>query len=135
MYKGKAEQFASWSFRETTPDGTAFITIVEERPGTIYKIFMHIGKGSSSLNSWCKAVAELCTLYLSQGGTIGDLIEVLFDIISSSSIRLRTGPDEPINRSGAEAMASALRQYLQSLPQSVIEEIGERKGGLTANVG
>lgn len=127
------DKFNNWTFREETPDGIAFITIVEEKPGTIFKIFMHIGKGSSSINSWCKAVAELCTLYLNQGGTVSDLIEVLFDIISSSAGRLRVGPDEPINRSGAEAMASALRQYLQSLPQSVIEEIGERKGGLTVS--
>lgn len=131
MYKGNPEAFSSWTFKEDTPDGTAYITIIEEVPGVILQINMSIGKAGSSLNSWCTAVAKLCTIFLNQGGTISDLIDVLFDIISSSSNRLRAGPDEPINRSGAEAMASALRKYLQSLPQDIISQIGERKGGLT----
>lgn len=131
LLKDDPNKFNGWTFREETPDGTAWIHIIEEEPGVIFKIIMQIGKAGSSLNSYCSALSELATLYVRESGTITDLIDVLFGIISSSAGRMRTGPDDPVNRSGAEALASALRKYLQSLPQSVLIEQGERKGGFT----
>lgn len=110
----KDAKFKSFTFREDTPDGTAWIHIVETEPGKIGGISMSIGKGQSSLNSYCKALAELCEAYIGLGGGVEDLIDILFNIISASTARF-SGPNAPTNRSGAEAMASALRQYLQSI--------------------
>lgn len=99
------------SIREETPDGTAWIHIMEDEPGKIAKITFSIGKAGTSLNTYCYALSELSSALLEEGYSIEDLINLLLDITSDRPARSETS-----SRSGPEALANALRKYLQSLP-------------------
>lgn len=112
MTMTKSDIFNTLNIRQTCPDGTAYIQILEEEPGKIHKIIFQIGKAGSSINSYCYAIAELSTELLRSGYSITDLIELLLDITSDRAPRLEV--NGPQNKSGAEALASALRMYLQS---------------------
>lgn len=110
--------YPTLTVREDSPDGTAWIQILEEpgKSGKIHRIFFQIGKAGSSINSYCYAMAELATELLRNGYSISELINLLLDITSDRTPRLSS--DGPINRSGAEALAAALREYLKSIEPS-----------------
>jgi len=109
----KKNKFSSLVCREDCPDGTAWIQIIENEPGKIEKIIFQIGKAGTSVNSYCFAIAELSTALLNNGYSISNLIDLLVDISSDRAPRI-VG-DGPINKSGAEALASALRKYMLSI--------------------
>lgn len=117
----------SFTFREETPDGTAWIHVIEAAPGQVDKVIFQIGKAGTALNSYCYALAALVTLHLQNDGSVTDIIDELMEISSMNAGRLRKSPDEPVNRSGPEALAKALMSYLQSLPTNVLENQGERR--------
>lgn len=116
------EKYNSLAIQEPTPEGTAYIIIVEEEPGKIAFINTHIGKAGTSLRSYTFAIDELVSALFSRGSSITEVIELLTDISSDRAPRLAAGGS--YNRSYAEALANALRKYLNSL--DVVPE-GEKK--------
>ena len=104
------DKMSSLVIEEPTPDGTAWIQIFEDSPGKIAKIVFTIGKSGTSLNTYCYALSELSSRLLESGYSITDLIDLLLDITSDRPARAETS-----SRSGPEALAVALRKYLQSI--------------------
>lgn len=106
----KTERFIyeSISFNIETPSGTANITIVEDSPGVIYKIFFSIGKAGTELNALCFAIAELTSDIFNRGGTIGEVLKLLKDITSNRPIFDKSGVE---CRSVPEALYLILLRY------------------------
>lgn len=107
-------KYNSLTIREPTPEGTAYITIVENTPGKVIRIFTHIGKSGTALNSYTFAIDELVTALFEKGSTITEVISYLSDISSDRSARF-ANESGSYNRSYAEALARALKMYLSSL--------------------
>lgn len=108
--------YNSLTIQEPTPEGEAFIIIVEESPGKINHIEFQIGKSGTTVRSYTYALAQLVTFLFEKGATIEEVIEKLSDISSDRAPRLNAGGS--YNRSGAEALANALRQYKHSLKEN-----------------
>jgi len=96
------------TFHIPTPDGTANIIILEERPGKIVKIFMMVGKAGSSINAYCYALAEMTVHSLCNGSDIHEVIALLGSITSDRTARIGGGA---VCRSGPEALQMALMKY------------------------
>ena len=103
------------TLRERTPNGTAFIIITEDGPGEIIRIDFQIGKTGSEVRAYNYAISELATALLARGMSIEELIRMLLDITSDRAGRFGAGE----NRSGVEALANALRKYLQSIDPKI----------------
>lgn len=107
--------YNSMTLRERTPDGTAYIIITEFNPGEIARIDYQIGKTGSAIRAYNYAISELATALLARGCEIEELIRMLLDITSDRAGRFGAGE----NRSGVEALANALRKYLQSIDPKI----------------
>lgn len=107
--------YNSFNIRERTPSGTAYIIITEARPGEIVKIDFQIGKTGSEVRAYNYAISELSTALLARGASVEELIQFLLDITSDRAGRFGAGE----NRSGVEALANALRKYLQSIDPKI----------------
>lgn len=93
-----------------TPDGTLYLTIIEDDKGNAIAIRIAIGKAGTVVRSWTEAVMLLANRYLEKGGTIHDIIEALSDLATSRI--MYTYGKVPI-RSGPEGIVYALTRYVQ----------------------
>jgi hypothetical protein len=110
-------KYNSLTIQEPTPEGTAFITVVEDKPGEIVHVDFQIGKSGTTVRTYTYAMAQLVTFLFEKGCTIKEVIDRLTDIASDRAPRLTAGGS--YNRSGAEALASALRQYENSIVKEI----------------
>lgn len=105
------DSFNGISLKYDTPDGPAYIHIVEESPGKIKQIFFTVGKAGTSVNAWAFALAEMTTYALEHGASLHEIINKLSNITSerlvrSAGMNLHSGPD---------ALFLSLLKYRQSL--------------------
>ena len=99
------ELFPSFTFRWTTPDGVAYINVIESSPITIR---INIGKSGTSVASWAYALAEMLNIVL-QTHSVNQVIDILTGITTHQSSFSR-GVE---CRSAAEAVGFSLTEYLR----------------------
>ena len=100
----KTDVFPMYSFRWTTPDGTANIFVTETNPVTIS---ITIGKAGTSIAGWAYALSQLVNLAL-QDHSIDEVIDVLTNITTHQSAYNSNGVQ---CRSTPEAVSFALIEY------------------------
>lgn len=103
------------TYKLRTPDGTAMISIAEDK-GEIVYISFQIGKAGSSINAYCYAIANLVVELIKSKG-IGAALELLSNISSDKAVRYNTGV---LCRSGVEALYIALLGYKKDMDKEVI---------------
>ena len=108
MYDDMPQIYDNVTFNVRTPMGVATIIIVENAPGSIYKIFFTIGKAGTDINAWAFALAEVVVDSLNRGADINDMIALLSNITSS---RPSYDADGIACRSGPEALYQCLLKY------------------------
>lgn len=96
--------FPMYSFRWTTPDGTANIFVTETKPITIS---ITIGKAGTSIAGWAYALSQLVNLAL-RNHSVDEVIDILTDITTHQSAYNSNGVQ---CRSTPEAVAFALTEY------------------------
>ena len=94
--------------RVQTPDGTLFVTVIEDDFGDPLEVRLSIGKTGSQVRAWTDAVQVMITMLLKAGLSIEDLIHNLSDI-TTGKITYHAGVI-PI-KSGPEGLAYALKIY------------------------
>lgn len=103
-----------------TPDGTLFVTVLEEH-GKPIAFRLEIGKAGSTLRAWCDALGASTTLALQHGVTIEDIITELSNI--SSDKLTYTEQQVPV-RSGPDGFVVALMRYRQSKYEEMFDTLG-----------
>lgn len=109
------------SIRVPTPDGTAFVNIIEDDTGKPIQVIIIIGKAGVALAAWAEAVARLCTLLLQNGAGINNLIQEL-SLINSD--RSRVLQDGEVIRSGPAGIVQALIKYRHAKFQELKNNLG-----------
>lgn len=109
----------SVNIRLKLPIGAAFITIVEDVPGKICRVFFQIGKAGSEMNAQCAALAELISVMFREGKTVNEVISHLQGHAGDRVAYLKGGFQA---RSGPEALALALTMYRNSVPQTNLDD-------------
>ena len=115
------ESFTTVSIRVPTPDGTAFVQVIEDDTGKPIQLIINIGKAGVPLSAWAEAVARLCTLLLQNGAGINNLIQELSLINSDKSTVL---PEGSIVRSGPAGIVTALMKYRHAKFQELKANLG-----------
>ena len=105
--------FNGFSFRYSTPDGTAYINISEFESGKIHDITFSIGKAGTNVNAWSYALAKMVVHALHNGAELNDVVNLLSNITSARVVR-HSGHNI---YSGPEALFLALVKYRQSIPK------------------
>ena len=100
----KTDTFPMYSFRWTTPDGTANIFVTETNPITIS---ITIGKAGTSIAGWAYALSHLVNLAL-EDHPVEHVIDILTDITTHQAAYNSNGVQ---CRSTPEAVAFALIEY------------------------
>ena len=96
------------SIRVPTPDGTAFVHVIEGENGKPVHIIVNIGKAGVSVAAWAEAEGRLCTMLLNKGVSLNELIDEL-SAITSEKVKIMS--DNSRIRSGPEGIAVALIKY------------------------
>lgn len=115
-------KFESITIQVPSPDGTMFVTIMEDNTGKPVGIDLHIGKAGASVAAWAQALSRMMTLALDHGSTINDLVVELSNMTSDK--RRDTAAGEPI-RSGVEAVWLALVKYKRDKFEKVSLTLGD----------
>lgn len=104
--------FSSVRYKLDTPEGKAYIFIIEDKDkGKLAGLTLAIGKSGSTLNAYCYAVAELTLSLINTRGHFAAL-EMLSGITSDKSVSHLNGM---VCRNGIEALFIALLSYYNSL--------------------
>jgi len=103
--------------RIDTPDGTMFVTVIENEQGDPFNLHVFIGKTGTQIRAWTDAVQALASLALEKGAHITDIITAL-SLVTSHKTTMHRGII-PI-RSGPEGVAFALKTYLSGKANVVI---------------
>lgn len=111
----KTDTFPMYSFRWTTPDGTANIFVVETNPVTIS---ITIGKAGTSIAGWAYALSQFVNRSL-RTDTLDEVIDILTDITTHQSAYNSNGVQ---CRSTPEAVAFALTEYKRIKMKEAIKE-------------
>lgn len=112
--------FPGWSYKVDTPDGTAYVIIMEDDSGKPIGVSINIGKAGSGVAAWAQATSRVCSLALDHGATITDLIN---ELSSHTTDRLRVVGNGIKIRSGIEGVAYALMQYSAMKHQEEIRRL------------
>ena len=103
-----------------TPDGTMFVTIIEENNKPI-GFRLEIGKSGSTLRTWCDAVGQLATLSIQAGIPLEDIISELSNL---SSDKLTITENQVPIRSGPDGFVVALMRYRQAKYEEMLGILG-----------
>lgn len=106
--KSAQSVFKGFTFMVKTPDGTIFVTVMEDTDKRPCGVHIHLGKSGGSANAWAQTLARTMNLALDNGAAINDLIEQLSQHTTDRSQRNDNGVEI---RSGVEGVAYALMQY------------------------
>lgn len=124
--------FQMISIRVEAPEGTIFVTIIEDDNGKPIAIDLSLGKAGTSVRTWTQSLARIMTVGLEHGATIDNFIEELSGQRTDRSRRSGDGIDIT---SGPEAICYALMKYKREKYQARRNELGinddsdaERKG-------
>ena len=102
--------YNSLSIRIPAPSGSAYVHVIENHDGSIYKIFFTIGKAGSQINAWCDGLSRMVAELL-QTRDITSVINELSQITSSKHNIQLNGVTA---RSDIEAFVLALVKYRNS---------------------
>lgn len=108
MTQNHREASNTISVRVPTPDGTAFVNIIEDENGKPMHIIVNIGKAGVSVAAWAEATSRLLTMLLERGVTLNELIDELSSITSE---KVKIMSDNSKIRSGPEGIAVAFIKY------------------------
>ena len=101
-------RFPTITFQIPSPDGTAYVQILENPSGGIYRIIFQLGKAASSVNAWADALARMVTTSLNNGVDINTVLDELSNITTGKSVWVS---GDMYCRSGPEALYIALLRY------------------------
>jgi hypothetical protein len=130
----RALQINTWysniTIKVDTPDGSMFVTIIEDSKQHPIAVEIVVGKAGSPLRAWTQSAARLMTLALTRGAAIEQLIE---DLSLQTSDRSRRHTNGVEIKSGPEGVAYALMQYRSGKYIALDtdeddDDDGERKG-------
>ena len=114
------QKWDSVTVKVESPDGTLYVTILEDSNNEPCMIHISGGKNGASLYAWAKALADSLTTSLNHGATISELIQDLSSQTSHRSagfnVKLRSGP---------EAVAQALIDYSRMRFDKLRESLGD----------
>lgn len=104
--------FESVTFKIETPDGTAYMNIIEDQFGAAIRVNINAGKCGTSFSAWAGSVCGMITHMLeNRYANIPTIISLLSDYHTDKSVNSRSG-QIPV-RSGVHGIKLALLQYLQ----------------------
>lgn len=115
-------KFGGLTIQVPSPDGTMFVTVMEDENGKPLAIDVHIGKAGAPIAAWANAFARILSLALDHGATINDLVRELSNVTSDR--RRDTVQGEPV-RSGVEALWVALVKYKRDRFEQVSKTLGD----------
>jgi hypothetical protein len=107
----------STTIRVRTPDGSLFVSIVEQADAP-RQVLLHIGKSGHSLQAWADALARVVSLALRSGLTLQAVVAEVSNITTERG----TPSGEIIVRSGPDGLAHALLQYQASKRRDASDE-------------
>ena len=122
----KEEVFKSINVKIESPDGTMYVTILENEGLMPFRVMINIGKAGSPLNAWAYALADFVSDALPRIG----LNSVISKLLSIHSDKVAIVPDTLTNegiitvRSGPEAIAYALIKYRTEKQREYHKRIG-----------
>jgi hypothetical protein len=116
------EKFDNITMQVPTPDGTMFVSIMENDKGLPVGIQVHIGKAGAPLAAWSNALSRIMTLALDKGATINDLIE---ELSGQTSDKARMTTNGESVRSGVEGVWVCLIRYKRDKFELVSQALGE----------
>lgn len=128
-FEYKEEVFRSINIKVESPDGTMFVTVMENEGTFPFKILVNIGKAGSALNAWATCLADFVSDALPRIG-VNSVINRLMNITSDKSPTAT--PDTVSNdgvvyvRSGPEAIAYALIKYRTERQRELMRNLGIR---------
>jgi len=99
--------------RVESPDGTMFVTIMENEGMLPFKVLVHIGKSGSSLAAWANCAAEFVSEAIPRLGfntVIARLLGITSDKVAFASDAVTDNGIVTV-KSGPEAIAYALIKY------------------------
>jgi hypothetical protein len=102
------------TIRQDTPDGTMFVTIIEDEKAKPIEVLVSIGKTGTSIRAWTEAVQGLCNMVLSKGGGLTDIVNSIDSITTDKAYRnIRSGP---------EGLVRCISVYLRSRADLIKDE-------------
>lgn len=104
----RPEVLESDTVRIETPDGTMYVTVVEQHHKPV-EVHLMIGKSGYSVRAWAEAVSRIINLALSLGARPEKIIEELSGI-TTDKIRITS---TTTIRSGPEGLALGMIKWLQ----------------------
>lgn len=113
--------FSNVTYQVDIPEGTMFVSIIQDNSGKPLAIDIHIGKAGSTLQAWSVSFGRVLTMALDNGATINDLIA---DLSSQRSDKDRTTLGGVSITSGPEGVCYALMQHRKELFQLARESMG-----------
>lgn len=117
MMTNKKEANECSVIRIATPDGTMFVTVIEDANGDPTDLQIFIGKTGTQIRAWTDAVQGIASLALRNGAHITDIITALSLVTTSKTVMHRG--IIPV-RSGPEGVVVALKAYLSSKVEAVV---------------
>lgn len=114
-------KFDSVTIQVPSPDGTMFVTISEDKDGKPIAVFIHIGKAGAPIAAWSNALARVISVALDKGVTLND---VMAELSSQTSDRVRMTTNGEAVRSGVEAVWVALMKYQREKFETVRKTLG-----------
>lgn len=115
-------KFDGITIQVPSPDGTMFVTIMEDNVGKPVGVDIHIGKAGAAVAAWANALARIMNVALDRGATINDLAVELSNMTSDK--RRDTANGEPV-RSAIEAVWLALVKYKRDKFEQVSRTLGD----------
>src|SRR3990167_4090680 len=115
----------SFTIKVKTPDGTLFVTIIEENE-TPRQIIMIIGKAGTRIQAWADALGRMITLLL-QSNT--DIYAILQEISGITTANRATHISGVNIRSGPEGLAYAIMVYIKERNRGRHERIARLDDG------
>lgn len=114
--------YRSLNIRTIVPEGTMYVTVVEDEEHRASQIFVSIGKAGAQLSAWADALGRLATVLLESGIGINTIIEELSSL-TSDKVAINTNGEEV--HSGPEGLAMALIKYKNGKFQELKESLND----------
>lgn len=116
-----SEPFRSVNVRVPTPDGTMYVTIMENENRRPFQILINIGKAGTSVSAWADALSRIVSKLFETGVGVNEIIEE-FSLMGTDKVaRMDDGSQV---HSGPEGVAVALMRYRSGKFQELKEQLG-----------
>lgn len=125
----KEDVYSCINIRVESPDGTMYVTVVENEGKMPFKVFVNIGKAGSPLMAWATALCDFVSEALPRvgvNGVVAMLLNVRGDRISYiTNTWAATEENEKVAvHSGPEAIAYALIKYRSEKHREFMKSLG-----------